>query len=483
MTFTVKFFCNHGDMKIFCLGCILRSDSKMPINHNSVDSLRWQLAQPKPKECLSLVERIVASEQLCRSSRLTKFLRYVCTQTLAGHEEQIDEQKIGMAVFGRAEGYNTSADNIVRVNASDLRKRIDLYFAENSDEPILLTIPRGAYKPVFQFRQSTQIDDATPESANFTTQSVEIAQEESQISSRLSLRIWTKILVVCCMVLSIACIWLVCVNHNLTNQLAPWKTSPELRKFWRPFFQQDTKTDVILADTTFALVEDIIKRQIPLNTYLSGNYAYQFFNEESTDRQEDLALLLPRNFGSVGDFRLAQELLNLAPRGKNLQLYYSREYRPELIQNDNVILIGSRKSNPWSDLFQNRLNFTVEYDPMSKTSSVHNRHPQAGEQMSYSTGTSDAGPSGQSLDGYSVIACLSGASPKTNVLIIAGTSAPATEAAGELLVSGSRLYELEQKLGIFSLHHFEVLLKTSQLSGTPINAKIVAFRNLDNPPR
>lgn len=103
--------------------------------------------------------------------------------------------------------------------------------------------------------------------------------------------------------------------------------------------------------------------------------------------------------------------------------------------------------------------------------------------MSYSTEISDAGPSGQSSDGYSVIACLSGASPRTNVLIIAGTDAPATEAAGELLVSGSRLYELRQKLGTSDLRHFEVLLKTSQLSGTPINAKILAFRNLDNPLR
>ena len=32
------------------------------------------------------------------------------------------------------------------------------------------------------------------------------------------------------------------------------------------------------------------------------------------------------------------------------------------MKRDNVILIGSRKSNPWVDLFTDEMNFLVKYD-------------------------------------------------------------------------------------------------------------------------
>ncbi|WP_420236184.1 hypothetical protein ACOBR2_11115 [Telmatobacter bradus] len=450
--------------------------NRAPINPN-----REHPSSPDAEQCHLLVEKIVVSEHLRRSSRLTEFLRYVCNQTLDGHGDQLSEQEIGTVIFDRPPGYDTSADNIVRVNATELRKRIELYFAEEGrTDPILLAIPRGAYKPVFQFRPQKPADDARPSPIAPPVHQTEDGPVAKLLltESRFSWKLVAEILTVSCLLLAASCIWLICANGRLKKSLAPWTASPELRSFWGSFLQENTDTDVILADTTFALVEDIAKHPIQLNDYLSGDYVRQLSDGNSVDRQEDLMLIRPRSFGSLGDFRLAQKILTLAPQAKNLHLYYAREYRPELLKNNNVILIGSRKSNPWGDLFQNQLNFTVEYDPISKVSSVRNHHPQAGEQTTYSTDTSDAGPSEQTSDGYSVIACLSNASSKTSALIIAGTNAPATEAAGELLTSESRLSELRQRMGLSKLSHFEVLLKTSQVSGTPINAKILAFRSL-----
>src|ERR1035441_1911341 len=103
--------------------------------------------------CWALVERVVASPQLKRAARLREFLLYVGQRTLKDGLEQVHEQEIGSKVFGRAADYDTSLDNIVRVNASELRKRIEDYFeSDGASEMLVLEIPRGSYKPVFRER-------------------------------------------------------------------------------------------------------------------------------------------------------------------------------------------------------------------------------------------------------------------------------------------------------------------------------------------
>ena len=106
-----------------------------------------------PAQCFELLERICASNELKRAARLREFLRYVGQRSLEGDHAPISEHEIGQHVFGRLENYDTSVDNIVRVNASQLRKRIAAYYAtEGANEPILLDIARGNYTPVFSLR-------------------------------------------------------------------------------------------------------------------------------------------------------------------------------------------------------------------------------------------------------------------------------------------------------------------------------------------
>ena len=81
------------------------------------------------------------------------FLSYVSNRTLEDPAADIHEQEIGCAVFDRPPGYDTSADNIVRVNASQVRKKLEVYFAtEGADEPLVIAMPKGQYSPVFRER-------------------------------------------------------------------------------------------------------------------------------------------------------------------------------------------------------------------------------------------------------------------------------------------------------------------------------------------
>src|SRR5438445_9417021 len=58
------------------------------------------------------------------SHRSQEFLKHVVDRALCGELEYLRERDIGVALFGRPADYDTAEDPIVRVTASDVRKRL-----------------------------------------------------------------------------------------------------------------------------------------------------------------------------------------------------------------------------------------------------------------------------------------------------------------------------------------------------------------------
>src|SRR5438552_1019992 len=105
----------------------------------------------------SLIDRLAASRYVSRSARLRDLLLYLSARVLDEEATEIHEQELGHKVFGRPRDYDTATDNIVRVHASMLRKRLDQYFAsEGASEHLILEIPKGNYAPVFRERSETE---------------------------------------------------------------------------------------------------------------------------------------------------------------------------------------------------------------------------------------------------------------------------------------------------------------------------------------
>jgi hypothetical protein len=80
-------------------------------------------AEINATERWELIERILKSREFKRALRLRELLHYVGKQTIQVGATSIREQEIGEAVFGRGSNYDTSLDNIVRVNVTELKKR------------------------------------------------------------------------------------------------------------------------------------------------------------------------------------------------------------------------------------------------------------------------------------------------------------------------------------------------------------------------
>ena len=114
-----------------------------------------------PEECTAgaanarqdLVHRVASSCTFEKSPKLRAFLLYVCRCALLNEPSAATEQQIGIHVFHRLPGYNPNEDNIVRSQARLLRLKLEHHFAnEGSHEPVLITIPKGRYLPVFEKR-------------------------------------------------------------------------------------------------------------------------------------------------------------------------------------------------------------------------------------------------------------------------------------------------------------------------------------------
>ena len=109
-------------------------------------------AEP-PGQREELVRRVASSSTFEKSPRLRAFFLHVCQCALDNRPEAATEQQIAIRVYDRPPGYNPNEDNIVRSQARLLRLKLEHHFAnEGLDEPVVITIPKGRYLPVFENR-------------------------------------------------------------------------------------------------------------------------------------------------------------------------------------------------------------------------------------------------------------------------------------------------------------------------------------------
>src|SRR5579863_9743311 len=96
------------------------------------------------------LELLVRDDVFRSSKRSVAFLRYVVEQTLNGSGAQIKERTIGIEVFGRQPSYDTNVDHIVRTAATELRKRLAIYYGEERlRRELHLGLVPGSYIPRF----------------------------------------------------------------------------------------------------------------------------------------------------------------------------------------------------------------------------------------------------------------------------------------------------------------------------------------------
>src|SRR5215475_9657207 len=118
-------------------------------------------AAPSCSQVRSQLHRILASDIFARSERMSAFLRFVVEQTLDGRGGSLKEQVLGSELYGKGPEFDGAVDTIVRVEARGLRDKLREYYAEFPREPILISLPKGTYVPLFEENKAAIASVAT----------------------------------------------------------------------------------------------------------------------------------------------------------------------------------------------------------------------------------------------------------------------------------------------------------------------------------
>lgn len=119
------------------------------------------------------LNNILTSHAFAGSYRTQEFLRLIVTHTLEGALDSLRERMIGVELFGRPVDYDTGSDSVVRVRASEVRKKLAQYYSETRDTKpaVRFELSSGTYVPRFHFEPqdepqslptATQDHPATP---------------------------------------------------------------------------------------------------------------------------------------------------------------------------------------------------------------------------------------------------------------------------------------------------------------------------------
>jgi hypothetical protein len=419
------------------------------------------------EERRALLQRVLWSRPLEKAGRIRELLSYVGDKSLSGASVEIHEQEIGEQVFGRPAGYDTTQDNIVRVTASQARKKIEQYFAqEGQSEPIVLEIPKGQYTPVFRERPALQ-----PEPLAVLMREPALPAPPPQ-----ERRHWLWVAAaVAAPLLAIAVVYLAVQLHAARRaHLSVLEANPNLKALWSQILPPTGRTDLVVTDSSLSFFQELLDHQLSLAEYLkvdnwtsapalAGNPEFQAFARRAAQHR----------FTSLANVTLAYRLAGVAgPASDRISLFSARGFNIRQMQADNVILLGSTRANPWGELIADRLNFSYDFDQKLRYSYFENHNPKPGESKIY---RSDGGTS------FCHIVFVPNLSRTGNILWIAGSEVEGTEGGGEFLTDEHAIEQLRALVPLTregNFPYFEILLRSNRVGGVAPRFSIVAARKI-----
>ena len=410
------------------------------------------------------------------SPRSGQFLKYIVDQTISGHSDSLKERVIGMEIFGRAPSYDTSEDAIVRVTASDVRKRLLQHYGRlTTPSEYRISLPTGSYVPRIEHESRVREPEPTslrvphPEIGMPVYPKIEaLAQAELQTRKRYYL-------------LSAILLFLIL---NLGVWVILWHTRTRLGERavavqpWQTLFGSQRATELITSDPNIAEIQGFTGGQISLSDYANRKYIPSP-NKLTPEELHFCLVVLRGDKASTVDTPIAVNIAQLAQAaGKSLLVRGARSIQLSDLQTDkNLVLLGSPRSNPWVGLFNEHLDFKFEFDPDSGKEFIRNVHPQRGEAATY-LATAPGWATGET---YAVVAFIKNPDQNGDVLLLSGENGEGTEAAGKLVNDVPRLAQTLKgcgSVGPSQPRYFEILLHLHTIAGSSSNVDTVACHAL-----
>jgi hypothetical protein len=396
------------------------------------------------------VEKILQHPLFHQSKRLPAFLRYIVDQSLIRLDgDSIKERTLGIEVFGRNPDYDNNSDPVVRVTATELRKKLAQYYYEDghSDE-IRIELPPGRYLPKFRRSQvgntaathftmpaaaPAELTAVTDQEPGTPPAQVQVAVEKA-LPARDSRRPRR-------MVFGVVCVFVI-VALTFSARFAWRQTHSPLDGFWR---------QVVGNSNNVLIVMPVIGSD----------------NNQATGVQIQTMSAKPTL--SLEDAEIAVRIVGqLERRNANYRLVSSPDVSVDQLRTGPAILIGAL-DNVWTTRLSQKLPFIFEETADHRTGRIVDMSSGGSRSWVVDINT----PHSRIAQDYGVVARYTNQLTGQPVVLVAGICSQGTQAAGELLTSPE--FESIRDIAA-SGRNFEVIVHTEAIDGHAGQPQIVTTK-------
>jgi len=404
-----------------------------------------QLTEDEQKAIRNTASRIFDHPSFRSSERSTRFLRYLLDRALLGEGDVLKERHIGHEVFGREISYDTASDPVVRNAASETRKRLRQYDAENgSKEEVRILLEPGTYLLNFQFTKASAKKDESPDLGQLASPAepdLGATSLPAELASRVQPPIWKRLTfaysiasaaLICCTILALQ------LSRRQQQRIDTRLEATNPDPLWAPMFSSGKEVFISLGHA------ERIKPSDTAVTLTSG--ALQRITMTDLKAYTNISGFLQLN-------------------GHTFQMRTDTETTMLDLRDRPVVLIGIH-NNDWTLRLTHNLRYQFDFDeadegkPNRVVTIVDSQ--QTGRRLwqvpwEHSTNAAvDYAVAGRFLD------------PVTGgvVLYVAGAGPVGTQAASEFVTQSRFLRSLPESLRNPKTN-FEVVLKTPIVGGVP----------------
>jgi len=386
--------------------------------------------------------------------------------------EPLKERTIGAKLFQRPAGYSTGDDPVVRVQAGEVRRRLEQYHhAALNHSPVRIELPVGSYAPEFRWTSTApqtvepapaeppQREPVKEETARPAILSVVEAKQLAKGRSRL---VW---------VVPILCLALILVVLASTLHRSSPKGSA-MNQFWSPVLTTSEPVLICLAKPAVYLPSAALLQKYSKVPGAFTTELQRLTQPPPLHPQDKLVwgdMVEYSDYGvAAGDVYAAVRLSALLGRmGKESQVRIGSQYSFADLRNSPAVVVGAF-NNRWTMQMTSNLHFAfVEEDgePMIREQGPAGRSWHA-----------KFGPHGEVMEDFGIVTRLLNSKTGQFVVSTAGTLASGTQAAGEFVSSSEYLEEsLRTSAADWAKKNLQFVIQTTVTDSVPGPPQVVAI--------
>jgi hypothetical protein len=421
------------------------------------------------------VERIFQSKTFRSSDVLRHLLSYLVDASLAGTADELKEYTVAVDALGKPSSYDPRQESAVRMQVGRLRLKLAEYYrTEGLEDPVVVDLPKGGFRVVFEPRKAPFEPPPLPEN---------IVEELPPSGWRTREMVLAAALVIA--IASTAFFAWKSFHPSASAQarageaVVPW--TPDIQQLWEPILSSNRPLVVCIAT--------------PLSVMIPG---FGFVREFAVNDWEDVpkskaiaalkealhATTVQPTFGYTGVGTASAALLLgqfLGARQKSLVVTRANLLSlPELME-ENVVFLG-----PLTGEREIRA-LRVDQEILLEPDGIRNLHPRSGEPAFVPEGPGSQNSSGtkkggeDSLDTYSLISRVPGIRGKGEILSLSGNQISSVMAGAQALTDPSVAKMLVTKMrkpdGSIP-RYFQVVLRVRSMDGVPTEITYMFHREL-----